>query len=105
MTTPERLPQVRARQAMLIGGEWVAAISGATIESRNPATGELLATVPAADEHDVDRAVQAARTAYPEWRRRGPRDRARLLEQVAARLEAQGERLDERPARRPPPGR
>jgi betaine-aldehyde dehydrogenase len=78
---------------MLVGGEWVDALSGATIETRNPATGELLATVPAADERDVERAVKAARSAYPEWRRRGPRERARLLEQVAARLEAEGERL------------
>jgi len=78
---------------MLIGGTWVEASSGETIATHNPATGELLATVPAADEHDVDRAVEAALAAQPEWRRRGPRDRARLLEQVATRLESDGERL------------
>ena len=93
MTTLERTTAVRSEQRMLIGGEWVEALSGATIETRNPATGELLATVPAAGEPDADRAVRAALAAYPDWRRRGPRERARLLERVAARLEAEGERL------------
>lgn len=78
---------------MLVGGQWTDASSGATFETRNPATGELLATIPAADAQDVERAVRAGMAAQPEWRRRGPRERARLLEQVAARLEADAERL------------
>ncbi len=93
MTTLQERIGSRSRQRMLLGGEWTDAGSGATMETRNPATGELLATVPAADQRDVERAVRAALSAQPEWRRRGPRERARLLEQVAARLEAEGERL------------
>ena len=49
---------------MLIDGEWVDAASGKTFESRNPATGELLATVAEGDAEDINRAVAAARRAF-----------------------------------------
>jgi len=49
---------------MLIGGEWVKAVSGKTFESRNPATGDLLATVAEGDADDINRAVAAARSAF-----------------------------------------
>ena len=39
---------------MLINGEWVRAASGKTFESRNPATGDLLATVAEGDKKDID---------------------------------------------------
>jgi aldehyde dehydrogenase (NAD+) len=49
---------------MLINGEWVCAASGKTFESRNPATGDLLATVAEGDAEDINRAVAAARRAF-----------------------------------------
>jgi aldehyde dehydrogenase (NAD+) len=49
---------------MLINGEWVRAASGKTFESRNPATGDLLATVAEGDAEDINRAVAAARAAF-----------------------------------------
>ena len=42
---------------MLIDGKWLKAASGKTFESRNPATGELLATVAEGDREDINRAV------------------------------------------------
>jgi (Z)-2-((N-methylformamido)methylene)-5-hydroxybutyrolactone dehydrogenase len=51
---------------MLIGGEWVDALSGETFESINPYTGRAWATAPEAGEEDVDRAVKAARAAFDE---------------------------------------
>ena len=91
--TLSEAPRVRIDQQLLIGGEWLDSVSGETFETRNPATGELLATVASANDQDVDRAVDAAWRAAPEWRRRGPRERAALLELVARRLEAEGDRL------------
>ena len=85
--------RARTEQQLFIDGEWRDSVSGETFETRNPATGEILATVASANEHDVDRAAEAAWRAAPEWRRRGPRERAALLEQVAKRLEAEGDRL------------
>ncbi len=51
-----------------VGGEWVDAASGATFESRDPATDELIGVFPRSGPEDVDRAVEAARAAFAEWR-------------------------------------
>jgi len=51
-----------------IGGEWVDAAGGETFESHGPATGELIGTFPKSGPEDVDRAVEAAKAAFEEWR-------------------------------------
>jgi alpha-ketoglutaric semialdehyde dehydrogenase len=51
-----------------IGGDWVDAASGDTFESLSPATGEQIGVFPKSDAADVDRAVEAAKAAYEEWR-------------------------------------
>jgi acyl-CoA reductase-like NAD-dependent aldehyde dehydrogenase len=56
------------RYQNFIGGEWVDAGSGETFESRSPATGELIGIFPKSGSEDVDRAVEAAKRAYEEWR-------------------------------------
>jgi alpha-ketoglutaric semialdehyde dehydrogenase len=53
----------------LIGGKWVSAASGKTFLNRNPANvDDVVGEFQASTEVDVDRAVQAARTAYRQWR-------------------------------------
>ena len=47
----------------LIGGEWVDSAGGETMEVLNPATGEVIAEVPAATAEDVDRADSTATCA------------------------------------------
>jgi acyl-CoA reductase-like NAD-dependent aldehyde dehydrogenase len=59
----------------------------------NPATEETLAEVPGATEADADRAVEAARRAFPGWRAVAPADRSRLLRRLAALVEEHGEEL------------
>jgi phenylacetaldehyde dehydrogenase len=78
---------------LLIGGEWVDAASGRTFESLDPATGEVLASVPRGDAADVDRAVAAARRAFRDdaWRRIGPSERGRLVWRLADLIEQHGE--------------
>ncbi len=51
-----------------IGGEWVAAETGKTFESRSPATGDLIGVFPRSTAADVDRAVDAAKEAFTTWR-------------------------------------
>lgn len=52
-----------------INGEWVDSSSGERFENRNPARwDEVIGTFPKSTKEDVDRAVQAARKAYKEWR-------------------------------------
>jgi acyl-CoA reductase-like NAD-dependent aldehyde dehydrogenase len=54
--------------SLFIDGDYVESRSAVAIEVENPATEELIAEVPDADEADVERAVEAARRAQREWR-------------------------------------
>jgi aldehyde dehydrogenase (NAD+) len=73
---------------MLIDGKWVDAASGRHFESRNPATGELLATVAEGDAEDIDLAVAAARKAFEgPWSKFKPFERAQLLLKLAELVE------------------
>ena len=79
---------------MLIDGRWVAAASGKTFESRNPATGELLAQVAEGDREDIDRAVAAARKAFNgPWSKWKPAERQLLLLRLADLVEQHIEEL------------
>jgi 1-pyrroline dehydrogenase len=71
-----------------IAGEWVPARSGATDDVVNPATGAVIAAVPASDAADVDAAVAAAKEAFPGWRAQTPRARSEALYAVAQAIEA-----------------
>ncbi|MBP3437759.1 MAG: aldehyde dehydrogenase family protein [Sutterella sp.] len=68
---------------LLINGEWVDAQNGATFETFNPATGEKLADCADASAADVDRAVAAARAAFPAWSAVPPAARAAKLLRIA----------------------
>jgi aldehyde dehydrogenase (NAD+) len=100
MATAKMLPLVRHAYAdgsykqMLINGKWIDAASGKRFESRNPATGELLATVAEGDSEDVNRAVVAARKAFEgAWSKFKPYERQRLLLKFADLVECHFEEL------------
>jgi len=57
--------------ALYIDGEWTRGSSDRGCDVLNPATGEVLGCVPFADPQDVDRAIDAAGTAFPAWRNAG----------------------------------
>jgi succinate-semialdehyde dehydrogenase/glutarate-semialdehyde dehydrogenase len=65
------------RSQCLIGGQWFGA--NATIEVRNPATGELVGTVPSLGADDTRRAIEAAEAALPAWRARTAAERSKIL--------------------------
>ncbi|MFZ1125058.1 MAG: NAD-dependent succinate-semialdehyde dehydrogenase [Candidatus Baltobacteraceae bacterium] len=67
------------RERAFVGGTWAAADSGRTFPVRNPATGELLAEVPAMGQLETRRAVEAAAEALPAWRAKSGKERGRLL--------------------------
>jgi succinate-semialdehyde dehydrogenase / glutarate-semialdehyde dehydrogenase len=67
------------RNQCYIDGKWVAADSGAVREVNNPATGELLTTVPYAGVAETRRAIEAARRAFGPWSARTADDRAKVL--------------------------
>jgi 1-pyrroline dehydrogenase len=78
---------------MFIGGEFVDSASGETMEVLNPATGEVIAEVPAGTAEDVDRAVDAAKQAWGEWRHKTPKDRMELLLKLADVIDQNAEEL------------
>lgn len=70
---------------MWIGGRWVPAESGQTLESLNPSTGEVVGVIPRGGAADADEAIQAARLAFDrsEWPELHAADRREILYQVA----------------------
>ena len=78
-----------------VGGEWLEAVEGGTMEVLNPATGETIAEVPSGTAADVDRAVEAAARAWPEWQDSTPGERAELLLELADIVDANTDELAE----------
>ncbi len=78
---------------LFIGGEFVDAVDGATIDVHNPHDGSVLASVAEARAADVDRAVDAAAAAFPAWSSMAAADRGRLLLKLADAIEANAEEL------------
>ncbi|RDI95485.1 aldehyde dehydrogenase family protein [Meiothermus sp. QL-1] len=77
----------RQRFSLFIGGEWLEPQSGEWFPTYNPANGRPLAEVAQAGPADVDRAVQAARAAFPAWRDTPPHARARYLYAMARQVQ------------------
>ena len=80
---------------LLIGGKWVPAASGATLEVLDPSTAKALATIAAAGSADVDAAVRAARRAFQAapWAKLRAAERARLLYRLADTVESRADEI------------
>ncbi len=76
-----------------VGGDWVDAVDGETMDVLNPATGEVIAQVPRGTEKDVTRVIDAAKKALPDWLEATPKDRMELLLKLADVMEEHGEEL------------
>ena len=91
-TRPATTAKPRHAQ-MLIGSNWVDAVSGATLTVENPGRRSPIATIPRGNADDVALAVDAAQKTYPGWSRVPPRQRGRMLLQIAEAMEARLEEL------------
>jgi len=78
---------------MWIDGKWVDADSGRTFRTYNPHNGDAIAEVPLAGKSDVDKAVAAARRAFPAWSRKTQEDRSACVARIAAALRENGDDL------------
>jgi len=78
---------------VFIGGEFVDSATGETMDVIAPATGEVIASVPRCSAEDVDRAVAAAREAWPAWSEKTPKDRSELLHRMADVMDEHAEEL------------
>jgi succinate-semialdehyde dehydrogenase/glutarate-semialdehyde dehydrogenase len=78
---------------MYVDGQWADALSGRTYEVKNPATAQVIDSVPDGGEADVQAAVKAAEAAAPAWAETSPDDRAALLRKGIQAIEAQAEQI------------
>ncbi|HVN60223.1 MAG TPA: aldehyde dehydrogenase family protein, partial [Gaiellaceae bacterium] len=76
-----------------VGGQSVDAVEGGTMEVLNPSTGETIAEVPSGTAADVERAVEAARKAQPEWAEATPKERSEVLLKLADVIDDNAEEL------------
>ena len=79
--------------ANYIAGDLVPPLEGGYLDDLEPATGAVLARVPASDHSDVARAVAAARSAFDDWSQTPAKERSAFLLRLAELIEANGEEL------------
>ncbi len=70
------------KQANFIGGEWVNADSGETLDVNNPATGEIIGTIPKSGKAETRRAIEAAQAAFLTFRKISALDRSKMLRRL-----------------------
>lgn len=90
-----RVNDLYPERTHLIGGRWVRALSGESIDILNPATSEVITSVPRGAGQDVNDAVEAAGKAFPAWRDTSPMVRADLLRAWASRIRERADEVDE----------
>ncbi|MGZ4105492.1 MAG: aldehyde dehydrogenase family protein, partial [Actinomycetota bacterium] len=85
---------------ILAGGQWMTGHSGEVYEDRNPANqDDVIGVFARGDAVDVQEAVEAAKAAYPGWRRTPAPERAQYVRNVGLLLEQRKEELAQLMAR------
>ena len=79
--------KIAAKYGMFINGAFVAPKSRKYMDTINPGNEEVLSKIAVANEDDVDRAVAAAKAAFPKWKKLKPSERAKYLFRIARRLQ------------------
>ena len=86
-------PNLPQHRELYYGGAWHKPKASAYVEVLNPGTGESLGKVAEGSAADVDAAVAAAKSAFREWRRVLPLERAKLLKKIAEILRGHAQEL------------
>jgi lactaldehyde dehydrogenase/glycolaldehyde dehydrogenase len=93
MPTMKELVKGVDRYKHFIGGQWVESSVKEWIDVENPATEQVIASVPSGGADDADRALVAARAAQPGWEAMPPASRGQLLKDLARLILENRERL------------
>ncbi|MGC1210267.1 MAG: aldehyde dehydrogenase family protein [Micromonospora sp.] len=86
-------PDLLIRRHLYVAGDWIDPTDGDLIPVENPATGDIVGQVPAGTPADVDRAVAAARAAFPGWSATDPAERAAHLGRLHTALAARADEI------------
>ncbi|KAF7096880.1 hypothetical protein CFC21_098768 [Triticum aestivum] len=91
---PMEMPEIRHTK-LFINGAFVDAVSGKTFETRDPRTGDVIASIAEGDKKDVDLAVKAAREAFDhgKWPRMPGSERGRIMMKYADLVEGHADEL------------
>ncbi|HSS41535.1 MAG TPA: aldehyde dehydrogenase family protein [Solirubrobacterales bacterium] len=85
--------ELQIKDKIFIGGEWVEPSGADPIEVVNPASEEVLGTIPGCKAVDADHAVAAARDAFAAWAQTSREERARYIAAIAAGLNERGDEI------------
>lgn len=85
--------ELQVRDKIFIGGEWVEPSGSEPIEVVNPASEEVIGTIPACSPEDADRAVAAAREAFTSWSQTSREERAGHINSIAEGLQGRAEEM------------
>ena len=78
---------LKPRYDNFINGQWTAPVRGQYFENVTPVTGQVLCHIPRSSSEDIELAIDAAHAAKTAWGRTSVAARARILEQIAQRIE------------------
>ncbi|MBK9168169.1 MAG: aldehyde dehydrogenase family protein [Bryobacterales bacterium] len=78
---------LKRRYENYVAGEWMTPLSQSYFENVTPVTGKVLCEIPRSNAADIDRALDAAHAARRDWGKTSAAKRARILEQIAERME------------------
>ncbi len=92
-TSVEVTPKLDIETRLFINGEFVDSIDGGRIPVVNPHDGSVLCEISEAGTKDMDLAVEAARKAFPAWKKMLASERGRLIFKLADAIEADREYL------------
>jgi aldehyde dehydrogenase (NAD+) len=81
------------RNDIYVNGQWIPSISSGVLTVTNPVTEQPIATVPRGGDEDVEKAVQAAARAFPEWSQTPVADRAAIFRKLARLTEKRSEEI------------
>jgi len=81
------------RDKAYIGGRWESAASGKVFDVFNPATGERIASVPDMGAAETEKAIAAAKAAFPAWRAKTAKERSKILKEWCALITAHADEL------------
>ncbi|HSU31566.1 MAG TPA: aldehyde dehydrogenase [Bryobacteraceae bacterium] len=79
--------QLKSRYGNFVAGEWMPPLSQSYFENITPITGKVLCEIPRSNAADVNRALDAAHAARRSWGKMSVAERARILNQIADRIE------------------
>ena len=84
---------LKARYENYLGGEWVPPVQGMYFENPSPVTGQTVCEVPRSTGEDIEKALDAAHAAAPEWGKTPAAQRAEILNAIADRMSKNLEQL------------